>query len=191
VSETKTDTITDAARATAEAWADQCFGGMPGRDVGYGDSPTEGMAMMTLLLAASTVPQGSDTQRAKFIDATTEYIAGRLRQQVAQGRDFGVTMGTDYGPDHEWSDIIKASGIHSGAFPMKSVSWTYADHVCTSFGYGRAPALIWTAPDFVIPDCLAPEYDAATYERTGKACNLMRWHEGQHNNLTDAPPRDW
>jgi hypothetical protein len=191
VTETQTDTIIDAARATAEAWADQCFVRMPGRDVGYGNSPTEGMAAALLLLYAASVPQGDDTQRAKFIAATTEHIAGQLRKQAGQGRDWGVTMGTDYGPGGEWSGIIKASGVHPGAFPMKSVSWTYADHVCTSFGYGRADTLVWTAPDYEIPDCLASEYDEATYKPTGKACSLKRWHDGTHNNLAEAPPRDW
>lgn len=180
--------MSGAARAAAEAWADQLFGTLPGRDAGLRDEddPT-GFAEGLLLLHAVVSADKGSQDRAKFVEVMTRHVDARIRE----GADY-LIYATDYGPDrYVWDEIIRESGVPPGRFPWKSCMWIRPDHVTASFGYQAAPVLLWHAEDWQRPECGSAEYvdDPAErygYRKTGRVCVAPMYHDGGHD-YSEAP----
>lgn len=176
MTETQTDTIRDAARATAEWWAEQMFTGLPRRNAGLDDA-SDGAAMLLMFEQVTAAEeQGGDERRAKFVGVASRFIEASVRDAGRRA----VVMSTDYGPGGEWAEIIGEAGVSTRLFPWKTVSWTYADHVVVSAGYRGQHTLIWAAPGWEWPACGAEEYvddESAHYRKTGRVCDLPRWHD--------------
>lgn len=165
-----------AARAAALWWAEQIgapiFRNTSERDSLQDQRNGDFAGMMQSLLAA-THPV-DEAQGSKFADLLEQHIAAQL-----EGRNWGVTLGVDYGPDLPLAQVAEAAGINPSRFPWKTHVSVHTDYVIASLGYGSRPRLIWSAPGWQRPACGSQRYEKTrdAYECYDEVCPKPRYHE--------------
>lgn len=173
-----------AAVAVAEWWADKA-----GIVTGNGDqSDRGGMTTVFAVLAGAQGQTIAPSKREAFVDALARRVTESLTRQAESSSDYepSVTIGVDYGPDPMLVEAAQEAGVAAGAFPWKTMTWTYPTHVATSLGYGGQTVLSWQADDWDRPTCGTPSYtDKPPYERLPWRCSGLRYHEDAHT--FDAP----
>lgn len=175
-----------AARAAALWWAKQ-VGAPIFRNTGPSDSPQDrvmgDMAGLMMSMISDRHPV-DESQGAKFVEALENVIAEKLTLDR-----WGVNLGVDYGPDRELAIAADAAGVSYSRFPWKTHMWVKSDHVTAALGYGAQSRLIWTAPDWVRPQCQQQNYDQTTWKALDQICTLPLYHEGDHGGFIPDPAR--
>lgn len=171
-----------AAVAIANWWADNSgtLGDIGDRSEGAG-------FMMALAVVAGA--QGQTMLRSKrqdFVDALARRVTAELERR-ADRPEWPVTIGVDYGPDLMLGVSAIEAGVPTGAFPWKTMTWTYADRVTASLGYQGQTVLVWSADDWERPTCGASKYGPApAYVRLPWKCSAPRYHD-EIDHTFDAP----
>lgn len=182
VTETKT-----AGRAAAEWWAGQ-IGCPTFKAVPDGDHPDRehgdfAAAMGYLIAARHPVRDG---QGGRFVAELAPWID----QQLVDHPEWGVSLGVDYGPDLELARAAEAAGIHFSRFPWKTQMWARHDHVTAALGYHGRTRLIWSAPDWVRPNCGQHNYDSdMELVEANEVCSKPRYHEDECGDWQPDPDR--
>lgn len=175
-----------AAVAIANWWADKA-----GVVTGNGDTSDRGGFTTALAVIAGVQGQKiAPSKRDAFVDALARRVTAELARYAAAewGQRMSVTIGVDYGPDPMLADAAEEAGVPRGAFPWKTMTWTYADHATASLGYRGRSVLVWQAEDWERPVCGASKYsDGPAYERLPWKCSSLIHHDGDHDFSTPQP----
>ena len=155
----KTTKISPAAIAAAEWWAGAVgapsFNHVSNEER---DDISDMTQMMASMLAAKF--EVSEEAGAKFATELAKIIDKQLTD-----RDWGVTLGVDYGPDRELAEAAEKAGINRSRFPWKTNMWIKHDHVTVSAGYRAATELIWASDEWLAnrPMCASRKWDEDKY----------------------------
>lgn len=174
-----------AALAIAHWWADKA-----GIVTGNGDQSDRGGLTTALAVLAGAQGQTlAPSKREAFIDALARRVTAELNRQAVRDSDYepSVTIGVDYGPDWMLAEAAQEAGVLAGAFPWKTMTWTYPTHVATSLGYRGQSKLIWQSDDWERPACGTAQYDEKTYDRLPWRCSGLTYHEDDHTFDTPDP----
>lgn len=162
-----------AARATAEWWADHVFGSASG-------SSGDGLIDAFALLAGAQGKAAEPSKRDRFVETLTARVVKNLERDGAER--FGITLSVDYGPEGALAQVAQEIGIGGGSFPWKTSSYTYPDHATAAAGYGGRTALIWQAEGWERPSCGQGQWDLDK-PRGGRLpwkCSGLQYHEDEH-----------
>lgn len=182
---TKRSEPSAAAIAAAGWWAEAV------RAPHYDNGDSSGMAGMLMTLVAARQPDAKPEQRLSFADI----LAGKLQSNLDRLNKFSdwsdadrsITIGVDYGPDHELAEAAREAGISTSKFPWKTTMWIHASHVTVSAGYGAAQKLVWASDEWQAsrPVCGQQKWDESRtdyreYHGEPFLCSEARYHDGQH-----------
>lgn len=168
-----------AALAVANWWA-----GKAGIVLGNGDhSERGGLTTALAVLAGAQGQTIAPSKREAFVAALARRVSAELARQAERDTDYepSVTIGVDYSPDPMLADAAQEAGVSGGAFPWKTMTWTYPTHVVTSLGYGGKSVLAWQAEGWEHPTCGTGQYtDESPYGRLPRRCSGLMYHEDDH-----------
>jgi len=175
--------IREAAQAAADWWAQQ-VGAPTFRNTDQSDTPRDrnlgGMAAVMQTMVAARHDVSKETSAA-FV-AT---LAKRIEKDLRRATDYGVWLSVDYGPCIELAEVAAATGVSLSRFPWKTSMRVRADYVTASLGYRSPDRLIWSAPGWERPTCLAYRYEGE--QSFDERCSLPLYHEGEHGDwLADS-----
>lgn len=179
------DQTAEAARAAAEWWAEQI--GHPVHKVvrddeaDPADRATGDFAFMAMHIISSRHPVGEGAPE-KFVAA----LSARIEKSLARG--INSTLSVDYGPDRDLAESADVAGIHYSRFPFKTCMWVKPDLVTAALGYGAPARIVWSAPDWVRPNCGAHQYDEE-WNALAPVCSKPLYHEGEHGEWVADPHR--
>lgn len=183
MSETKMTAAVAAANWWAEAIGSPKFdalGATRGQD--RKETETMEMASMLAMLIASDSPVLQEAG-AKF----AVLLASKIEASLT-GRNYGVSLGVDYGPDRVLGETAQEAGVSGSRFPWKTSMWVREDHVTVSAGYAAPTRLVWASDEWLAnrPGCTSQKWDETLpyrreYGGEPFLCALPMYHEGGHD----------
>lgn len=101
----------------------------------------DGMIDLMMTLVQHTTNVDPDTEQvASFKEALGAHIRSLFDRNVSW-----ITLDVDYGPDMNLSNALRAAGIKSSPFPMKTIMWVKPNEVSVAQGYRAESRVLWSA----------------------------------------------
>lgn len=185
MNDTNTGTVTTAARAAAEWWAQQIADPTFRNTTAEEDRASSANELLGAVYARGLAGMLSDRhpvtaeQLATFTNALETII---IRDTREDGWHYGLHV--DYHPDSSLTEAAQAAGVDESRFPWKTHLWLRMDGtVIARLGYGAPERLVWAPDGWQRPACgdlrHEPKPGGGLYDVTyhPELCGRPKYHE--------------